>query len=497
MNETQYRRVNISGTLRLQSDLRLGSGSSATTQRRDAKTGLMINDEYSTVVLDSENAPYIPGSSLRGLLASLEEDETRKKRWFGDPRGYEADHGEMGALRVYDATLANGSERYLMSRTSIEAVTGTAKQHHLATHELVRAGTEFRIEISLDTKPAGDAELVSDTEVHALVLTLRNLTGAQLGGGKSVGQGELEWVKSDETVTGLSNKDFLSWLQNNLKQGKAKKGKQAQLNKYKHPTFRVLEIAPHPSSDSKTWHTVSFRLKPLAPILINNPWDTDVQKKLSPSITKEEKKKLPDMVFLNKGSQKRAIIPGSSIKGWFRAHCRRILLTLAQDDTGAIGSPTETNVDNALDELFGSTETGQSLMRFYDASLHYADSDILTQTFNAVDRFTGGVKDSALYKVRAFRSATKTFSGHIAYRYKTLNQAQNGWMNLLLLFAWRDAEEGDLVLGWGKSRGYGQLLLQPDDNGWQSWLDKLETGNLVEWERQLQQKLGVSARAAE
>lgn len=149
---------------------------------------------------------------------------------------------------------------------------------------------------------------------------------------------------------------------------------------------------------------------------------------------------------------------------------------------------TDKQADQLLDQLFGSKD-GAGQVRFYDALVPFTADDVHLQTFNAVDRFTGGVKDSALYKAKALW-VQEAFTGRIAYRQDKLT----GWMQLLLLFAWRDAEEGDLVLGWGKSKGYGRVKLVSDHGGWQAWLGKLDAQTLQQWEHDLHNALGMATQ---
>ena len=59
------------------------------------------------------------------------------------------------------------------------------------------------------------------------------------------------------------------------------------------------------------------------------------------------------------------------------------------------------DVDKKIEDLFGS-EQKRGILRFDDAvSAEVAEP--FPQTFNAVDRFTGGVAKSALYSVEAAR----------------------------------------------------------------------------------------------
>lgn len=484
MTTAIYRRVIIKGTLTTTSDLHIGTGETDSHKRPGADQA----SQFNTVVLDKDKKPYIPGSTLRGLLASQLADGDWKKRWFGDARQRsDADtQGTMGALRVYDAKVNDGFACTFMSRTSIEPVTQTAKQHHLASHQLVQAGATFAVEIAFDHWD-GQTTAISTEDINQLLGLLARLDGAQLGTGKSVGQGGLTWQQGE--VKGLSEATFLQWLLDNLKQG----GVEPKMLEDQYETIKGLVASTLEGVNDRGWVRQAFELKPLGPILINNPHDVPAKNKSQQS--NDAKKGEPDLVFLHRGDK--AWIPGSTLKGWFRGQCRRTLLTLAYTNNSKLGKSASLDkcfyelIDTeVLAALFGGTQIGEGMVRFYDATVTVSEADKHLQTFNAVDRFTGGVRDGALYNVKGLW-VESPFAGCIHYRENVLQ----GWMKLLLLFAWRDAQEGDLVLGWGKSKGYGRLVLQPTTDQWQTWLEN--TSELAVWEQSLWNQLAQVVKKAE
>lgn len=454
MSAMTYRRVIIKGTLTTTTALHIGTGELGENPENKVS--------YNTIVLDAQHNPYIPGSSLRGLLASQLIESEQKKHWFGDARQRSdaETQGKMGALRIYDA-VSSSANTHFMSRTSIEPTTQAAKHHHLATHHLVDAGTTFTLEIGFDTWSASAP--IKTQDIESLLGLLERLNGAQMGTGKSVGQGILTWKL--DTVSGLSTDAYQHWLGHNWVVSNAIQ----PLNS----AFKLIQgLSPSACEAllAEVWTTQAFTLRPLSPILINNPFDPEL---------KSEEQGAPKQVFLKQGHT--AIIPASTLKGWFRAHCRRILLTLLQHHTQVNDEVCEYVDRQLLDALWGGTDTGEGHIRFYDATVNFMDQDQHLQTFNAVDRFTGGVKEGALYTAKALWIETP-FKASLHFRETKLE----GWMKLLLLFVWRDAAEGDLVLGWGKSKGYGKLMLQAEDEHWKQWLDDPE---LVAWEQELMNKL--------
>lgn len=456
-----YRRVTLSGTLTTCSELHIGTGDEATYTRATSSDKEEIFS-FNTLLLDIDKKPYIPASTLRGYLRSLSMDNNTRAFLFGDTQ-------QAGVVRVYDARLkTSGGDRTKISQTSIDAVSGTAQRHHLATHEAVPVGSVFDVEIMLE---GNQRTPITEQDIATLLLALQSFgeqPSGQLGKGKSSGQGCLRW--KPVSVLGLSEANFCSWVR--------RPNATPLTSSFKPIPLDNLAALTVTGIRSGEWVEETFGLQPESPILINNPHDPDVLKKYSTDDA-EYRKRLPNHAFMVRGEY--ALIPGSTLKGWFRAHCRRILLTLAQNTS----STQVENVDVLLKQLFGSTD-GEGYVRFYDATVAFTEDDTHRQTFNAIDRFTGGVKDSALYKVRALW-VKEMFRGHIAYRKDKLT----GWMQLLLLFAWRDAQEGDLVLGWGKSKGYGRVRLVSEHGGWKAWLAKLDDETLQQWENELLRQLGV------
>lgn len=461
-NSQHYQRVIIQGTLTNNSDLHIGSGETRTADEGE-------QTRVNSFLIDADGLPYIPGSTLRGYLRSLlkpdSDGQSQRKHWFGDGRQHsDSDiQGTMGMLRIYDARLSSIDTLQLNqhSRTSIDAVTASAKRHHLSTHETVATGNTFAVRIEMDTLPEGDS-ITSDV-IHQLLGLLDRLNHAQIGKGKSTGQGQMSWELTDpDGLSGLSDKDFFSWLNNNRLQ---------PLDKF----IKPLELSALSPDDlqNQQWTEESFAIRADSPLLINDSHHPDItEKQIS-------------HVFMYRNDNQ-AFIPASTLKGWFRAHCRRILMTIGLNQPDADYNDTQTRVDGALDRLFGGTDTGASLVRFYDATVAFTPAEKHSQTFNAVDRFTGGVKDNALYSVTALHPG-KPFESRIAWQKDKLK----GWMQLLLMYCWRDAEEGDLVLGWGKSKGYGQLMLLSEHGGWKRWLAGTPQETLAEWEQELTEVLTV------
>ncbi|HIO93500.1 MAG TPA: hypothetical protein EYG68_11765 [Leucothrix mucor] len=449
-----YARVILKGTLTTLSDLHIGTG------EKQAITDEKESFNSNALAQDIAGNPYIPASSLRGYLRSLEKDPILQQKIYGIGRQAkdQQDTGNSGAMRIYDARWQTEQDQWqakYISRTSIDPITGTAKEHHLSTHTLVSAQSHFDLEIQLDH--------VTEKEVEAVLKALSSLKAGRIGKGKSVGQGQLQWEINPTESKTLLEASLKNWLNNpKLKLAKA------------YRTLKDSTIEPY-SSD---WKSIELYLKALSPLVINDPHTVRkvaAQTKASNKANNEDKHP-PDLISLQNGNI--AIIPASTLKGWMRAHCHKILQTMTKD---------KSSIEQLLNALFGSTDTGRGCLQFSNATTELTNKDTHTQTFIAIDRFTGGAKPGALFKAQAV-FPEEAFQTHIHYHKDKLED----WMKILLLYIARDAIEGDLIIGWGKNKGYGQLQLAKNFHTLkQQYQDQFEL-----WHTALQNKLNSTTQGA-
>ncbi|PID44647.1 MAG: hypothetical protein CSB47_10905 [Proteobacteria bacterium] len=475
-----FRRVMIKGTLTLNSELHIGSGLPAEkdTQNKDQEQeNSQEKDGNDTCVnevqRDATGKPFLPGSGLRGALAAQLDEQTPDglhRRLFGlarqpateDKKESKEDQGGMGLLRVYDALLMGQVKTDRRTRTRIEPVSGTAMQHHLATLNLVPEGTQFKLRVMLEHS-GGKESAITSKELECVLTLLEGLSQQRLGSGKSIGQGQVTWRCEDVQV--ITEKGYREWILSRLEQDNSadSHSSETSLESYKED----YTAAGNTSCDGLKplkWERKAFSLKPDGPILINDP-----------EALRDRKEGDPHVTFMTR-SERSAVIPGSTLKGWFRAQSRRILLTLLQDKEMAQAERVA-RADELLNKMFGSTNSGMGCLRFEDAFAPFKkETDEHLQMFNAIDRFTGGVKESALFSAKGLWTNESFYSG-ISYQPYVLES--EAWMKLLLLYVWQDAKEGDLVLGWGKSKGYGRLTLKAVNTG---WLEKPGSEELEQWQ---------------
>lgn len=423
----RYERARITGTLRALSELHIGSGYEEEAPRARAMPAGETPALYSGLCLDAHGIPYLPASSLRGSLAQSLRGRIEKPRFdriFGtarkaqDAAAPDEDHGQSGALRVADAR-AMGAGTARRSRTAIDAVTQTAAEHKLYTEQVVVEGTVFEVRLELGRV---GAKAIETADVAAVLGALARLDGSgpALGAGKTHGRGRMRWRLAAGGVRALTHDGFRAWLRS----GGALEDQ-----------FEIIEVAPRPL-DIRAPERWLLLLVPEAPFLVNDAQEVARKEKIEGD---------PDLGFMRSGG--RALVPGSTLKGLLRARCRRILLTMAATRHGVVR--TNDVVNEMIKELFGHGERA-GWVGVSDARRRYRKDRIHRQFFNAVDRFTGGVKKKALYNVEAVWPEAL----HCMVALSPEIEARP-WTRGLLALALRDAMEGDLAFGWGKGKGYG------------------------------------------
>jgi CRISPR/Cas system CSM-associated protein Csm3 (group 7 of RAMP superfamily) len=425
-----FDRVRITGHLRCLGDLSIGSGTE-TKETRPARDGETAEARVLDICRFPDGRPYVPGSTLRGLLSDLcrLRFKDHHARLFGDARGA----GSVGALRVYDAPLAPHSAddpawpQLPRTRNSIDPITGTARDQHLFSFHFVPQGRGFDCELELDQ--------VTEAELGCLLALLRLLRednrAARLGRGASRLEGRVEWIGAEEQVCVLRPEALATWL--------VEPPTRSLETCFKTITPTVPDVA---ELDGESL-ILDLRLYPQGPILVD------------PERPDEKVEGQPDMLF-RRDPQSRAVLPAASLRGWLRGQCRRILLTLLIHKLPSAAPPYEAATDiaeNLIGALFGTTGR-RSAVALEDAI--GTDTQPHPQMFNAVDRFTGGVAEGALYQVEAVIGGCFQTRLHIQPAY--LGRGGDWWKGLLAL-ALRDALEGDVILGWGKAKGYGRLAV--------------------------------------
>ena len=431
-----YLHVIITGTLTTTSPMHCGDGNSLPAKDWKAKKS-KTEGSINTVCKDKENKPYLPASTLRGSLRERYQGSD-KDLLFGSSHG----EGSAGKIRIYDAIcktqpdLTGDQYQHTTSKTTlrdgvaIDPVTQTAKAHHLYVHEVVPADTHFIFNL--------EADRITQSQLDQLLQHLaswQNTMHSAIGKGRSKGWGKLQ-LADTLTVKTLNNEAIQQWVEQTTRELK----------------WATQTVTPTQKIDNSTTQ-INIHIYPTSPLLIND----------HARVT--DGKEVPDLEFM-RDQKGKAIIPGSSLKGAVRAHAHRIMATIAHLHYQVDATQAATLVTKSIDSLFGA-ERKRSLLWFADA-IDQSDKKTTPhkQFFNAVDRFTGGVADGALFNVIAADCDKLTAQCH--YDSHPKRQPSKGdsnsdskaeWWKGLLLLIIRDFMQGDFNIGWGKGKGYGQATL--------------------------------------
>ncbi len=463
-----FQRARITLHLEALSPLHLGDGEIRRfdDRKRQRARGQALSDEaraatpddsdYATVCRDNDGRPYLPGTSLRGWLRQLVGDlePDLGLRLFGpEPR---ADALHMGAVRVRDAArsaLPSGVHlpdaldgTGVVHSVSIEPITGAADEHFLFAEEFVAAGTRFGLQLELGPCDRDELETLLSV-LHAIDAD----SGDHLGAGRSHGFGAVRVRADTLCVRALDKGALKTWLTS---------GGDTPL-----PWQDVsdLSAAAHADAAASRHASLTFDLCMDAPFAVHDPGHVGLHALPKNAPANERSKvdpedRYPDIEF-SRDPDGKPILPGRTLRGLLRHRAQRILTTLLHIDFGVEPGPARACAQAVLVDIFGDTRR-RSAVQLSQASLVPGDGDGVSEhTFNAVDRFTGGVADSKLYSARLSNARRLRFTLRIDPRIAAI---PDWWLGLGLLVL-RDAVEGDLAVGWGKAKGLGALHLQWQD----------------------------------
>ncbi len=434
-------KVNVDGTLVAVTPLSVGG----------LGTGEHVDLELAE---DGTGQYYVPGTSLAGPMRSwLERRLSKESKLSNSLFGYtnqKGDGGKASIIYISDSPIENALKERRHG-ISIQDATGTTKNGALYTRALLPKGTRLKLKIELDIindkypdgHPAG-----------ALAIILEALCAGKIrfGACKTRGMGEmrLEELKlnfydfaGDDTALDL-------WLDG---KDAPKQGIEA-LNNFSRPS-----------------------LSPERAFFISIPW-----RAVSPVMVKSGRDGIEaDMLPLMSGvdTEKSApVIPGSSLKGIFRSQTRKILNTLFDFELNY-------NVDEnpIIEDLFGSQSRAGRLMiddvyykkpvaqeKWLTEDVNSLNSVTERHQYVAIDRFTGGSSDGALYSARPVKCDEKNITGWEPIR-MTLDESnalsdenvkkEQALIKLLL----RDFKEGYMPIGFGSRRGFGEIEVGDIDYG--------------------------------
>lgn len=418
------------------------------------------------IARDHTGNPYIPGASLKGALKALARrldlDEVCLPL-FGEinhgnqvsPAGTQPQRTRAGVAEFRDAQQSHRipaarEQDTVQTRIAIDRVTGSVVDKKLFQTEVVPAGTRFEVEIILrraDETLAASLVAVLDAIARDTLFSLG--AHANLGFGRIGLYGQVRALR-------FGPDEAQAWF------AQAKTDPAAHWTAFAHP-IQLPEIAVTQTPLrqqlrlplSLTFHT---------PFLVKQP------------VTKADKqdKQAPDGTPRQQGD--RVLLPGASLRGRLRSQAERILRTLGCPVAQGHDVPPvkDCRSPDPATLLFGAAGW-RGVLRTAAClgvePLRPVDHDML-----AIDRFTGGGKDGAKFKLRY--AECPTLQGSLDVELERLRGAHLdgahddvSWIALgLLTLVLRDLDEGDIAFGYGRAKGYGRCRAQDLLNQWRSHL---------------------------
>jgi CRISPR/Cas system CSM-associated protein Csm3 (group 7 of RAMP superfamily) len=275
--------------------------------------------------------------------------------------------------------------------------------------DYIESGMEFDFEIRLYLRD--DRETILEKCLKALDAGI-----IKIGGLKNSGSGRFTLVSAKKKTWNLKNKGFVAYI-------KAAGSEKQEI---------LAEIRKLPVDDNFIRIAMDFATQ--SPLLI---------KGLPEAVLSEEK--LPDSVAMKNGIGQ-YIIPGSSLKGLFRSQCQKIVDAVGHDRQMII----EIFGSEKKEHLLEDDELKCGRLSFNDVVLENVN-DQVTYTRNRIDKFTGGVKETALLTEKPVKARGRMEM--------VLKKGENCAAQIgLILFVLRDLAVGEVALGSHQGIGRGRIV---------------------------------------
>lgn len=467
-------RWRIEGCLVTESGLHIGSGHA--TRHPEIKDGDKPV-EISAIVRDHENAPMIPGATLKGnLRAGLAHHSNRDllNRVFG--QGPSTDNsnngGRGGSAEFHDARLVmprrwetplpwwdETRQAWIEIGNAINRSRATVEENKLFHREVVPAGVGFQVVIT--------GMFENEEEVALLLAALEGFNASDdegrvtIGADTHSGKGRCRWELGE--IYRLDRDGVKAWVRDQNR-GCAEHCLPAIDDDKRLALLKKAKALRQSNQKDTLALDITLRFK--GPFLVNDP--PGEKEKLK---EKDERLKPPD-ARPRTNETGDVVLPERSFRGSLRAQAERILRTMVSDDVfhdrgklhRIVCRPEVTELacgpihnEKELDKLclpcrlFGAPGWRSPLeIRPFELQPSPSGYEQQVQEFIAIDRFTGGGLSGAKFNALAIYSPV--FKGQIILDRSRMPCA---WARGLLALTLRDLIEGDITFGYGAAKGYG------------------------------------------
>lgn len=384
------------------------------------------------VVLDTgiDGRAQLPGTSLAGALRELvrgRRGEDVADDWFG--RIAPGAEGDAQASRVWvlgSRRLDDAASQFLSS-TRIDRARGAAADNTLRTEEVLPAGSSFEVFLRWDDAAPGEVE-----DLAALVAAWRPLIGRGVSRGR--GRCAVEAVRHGRLRLDDPD-DLLCWL---TLHG-------PELAREVLRTRGATAAAP----DGGVPADLLFRV----PVTIKGPWHIGNGDKPGPG----SREPIPLLRVAG-----RPVVPGTAIKGILRSRAEFILRSIGLEPAPCEQIPCGACWTCQVFGYGGGEDAGSAVVG-RRAEIRIADAVIsspveTTRTHIAIDRFTGGVLDGALYTMEVLEGGT--FPVEVDLLAADAGQTRLAEIGAVLRLVLEDLHDGIIGMGAGTARGYGSVYVE-------------------------------------
>lgn len=421
------RKIVIQSKLKTQSPLHIGSGAN------EGLTDILI-------LKDKQGQPFIPGTSLAGVLRSeiaAIYGEKAADKLFGSIDGRDSN---QSMLNISDVVLTSKGI-VVRDGVAIDELTGVAKTGAKFDFEALERGAAGDVLLELTVRKCDEAKPLEITYQHNAYSVKGDCYGEMaatiadlLTGGISVGSLTTKGYGKIAGAEAVSVYDF------DFAQAKSAEQWLAYISDEKLPQAAYTGKAEAVKAAENFYLEVGCALQ--GALLVRN-FDVDDSKQ-----NKEEA--TLSAVQLKSGED--YVIPGTSWKGVLRSRAFKILLALTGNDLQA--------AQHKLQEIFGFANDGEkqsgkrSKLLVDETYISTKKLSAMRQTRNRIDRFTGSTIDSALFcEEPVWQQKRDENTVTLKACLKNCSQAEAGLMLLLLKDLWL----GNMNIGSGRGVGRGVL----------------------------------------
>lgn len=415
-------KIVITGKLILKSPLLIGSGADDSND---------TNDKDIHVLKNQEGEPFIPGTSLCGVLREymMSSNPQMVKYIFGDPDTKPTNNQELlqSSIQLEDIPLVD-HKIVFRDGVKIDGFTGTGIKGGKYNYEAIDRGAFGTLQLLVtlrgchtDSQILDSKEYTIENVTEAIADLMRKLKdGIRLGALTTKGFGQ---VQVENISAGLydfrKRVDVISWLSQKKPSPDKASTKILPSDKKKSNSPEDIIVDAHFAFNS------SFIIK---------DYDTN---------EREDGIRIA-AVSLYSEKNKEYIIPGTSLKGILRHRAEYILRKFGCSE-------------DLLENLMGSSDSEKKLKSRFIVSESYVSTENvkpLSHAHNRIDRLTGGTLQSMLFKTKpVWQKNFEAPTLNIHFEIHKASEAEAG----LAIFLLRDLCLGHVAIGGEKSIGRGTL----------------------------------------